>query len=50
MTKSDLLNLKTITPELYKKISNMNKYDKPDFLNYIKNKYGNLGKLIIILS
>jgi hypothetical protein len=50
MTKSDLLNLKTITPELYKKISNMNKYDKSDFLDYIKNKYGNLGKLIIILS
>lgn len=50
MTKSDLLNLKTITPELYKKISNMNKYDQKDFTDYIKNKYGNLGKMIIVLS
>ena len=50
MTKSDLLNLKTITPELYKKISNMNKYEHKDFINLIKNKYGNIGKLVIILS
>lgn len=50
MTKSDLLNLKTITPELYKKISNMNKYDQRDFTEYLKNKYGNIGKIIIVLS
>jgi hypothetical protein len=50
MTKSDLLNLKTLTPELYKKISNMNKYDQNDFMDHIKNKYGNLGKMIIVLS
>jgi len=50
MIKSDLLNLKTITPELYKKISNMNKYEHKDFIEYIKNKYGNLGKMIIVLS
>lgn len=50
MTKSDLLNLKSITPELYKKISNMNKYDHKDFIDYIKHKYGNLGKMIIVLS
>ena len=50
MIKSDLLNLKTITSEMYKKISNMNKYDDKDLNIYIKNKYGNIGKLVIILS
>ncbi len=50
MIKSDLLNLKTITPDMYKKISNMNKYDDKDLNTYIKNRYGNIGKLVIILS
>lgn len=50
MTKSDLLNLDDITPEMYKKISNMNKHDNTEFNNYIKNKYGSLGKITIVLS
>lgn len=28
----------------------MNKYEHKDFIEYIKNKYGNLGKMIIVLS
>ena len=36
MTKSDLLNLKTINENMYKKISNMNKYNQDDIVNYIK--------------
>ena len=39
MTKSDLLNLKTINENMYKKISNMNRYETKDFTQYIKNKY-----------
>ncbi len=50
MIKSDLLNLKTVTPELYKKISGMSKYASDDFIGYIKNKYGCLGKIIIVIS
>jgi hypothetical protein len=50
MIKSDLLNLKTITETLYKKISHMNRYISEDIINNIKLTYGGLGKLIIVLS
>jgi hypothetical protein len=50
MVKSDLLNLKSIDDKIYKKISVMNKYDNDDFINYISNIYGKLGKLIFVLS
>jgi len=50
MTKSDLLNLKTINENMYKKISNMNKYTQDDIINYIKKTYGNNGKIIFLIS
>lgn len=50
MTKSDLLNLKTINENMYKKISNMNKYNQDDIINYIKKTYGNNGKIIFLIS
>ncbi len=50
MIKSDLLNLKTITDTLYKKISHMNRYTSEEIINNIKITYGGLGKLIIVLS
>lgn len=50
MTKSDLLNLKSMTEKLYKKLSQMNRYNQEDFINYITRIYGKLGKLIFILS
>lgn len=50
MTKSDLLNLKTINENMYKKISNMNKYTQDDIVNYIKKTYGNNGKIIFLIS
>jgi len=50
MTKSDLLNLKTINENMYKKISNMNKYNQDDIVNYIKKTYGNNGKIIFLIS
>ena len=50
MTKSDLLNLKLMNEKLYKKLSQMNRYNQEDFINYITRIYGKLGKLIFILS
>lgn len=50
MIKSDLLNLNTITNEMYKKISCMNKYSYNDIIDYIKKIYGSIGKIIIVLS
>jgi len=50
MIKSDLLNLKTITDQLYKKISQMNRYVQEDMIDYIKISYGGIGKLILVLS
>jgi hypothetical protein len=50
MIKSDLLNLKTITDQLYKKISQMNRYVEEDIIDYIKLSYGGIGKLILVLS
>ncbi len=50
MIKSDLLNLKTITDQLYKKISQMNRYVQDDMIDYIKTSYGGIGKLILVLS
>jgi hypothetical protein len=50
MTKSDLLNLKTINETMYKKIANMNKYNQDDIVNYIKKTYGNNGKIIFLIS
>jgi hypothetical protein len=50
MIKSDLLNLKTITDKLYKKISQMNRYVQEDIIEYIKISYGGIGKLILVLS
>ena len=50
MIKSDLLNLKLIDDKLYKKISQMNKYDHDDFVNYVINIYGKLGKIIFVIS
>lgn len=50
MTKSDLLNLKLMNEKIYKKLSQMNRYNQEDFINYITRIYGKLGKLIFILS
>jgi hypothetical protein len=50
MIKSDLLNLKTINDQLYKKISQMNRYAQEDMIEYIKISYGGIGKLILVLS
>lgn len=50
MTKSDLLNLKSIDDKLYKKLSGMNKYDNDNFIDYITKIYGKLGKLIFVIS
>jgi hypothetical protein len=50
MTKSDLLNLKSMNDKLYKKLSQMNRYNQEDYINYITRIYGKLGKLIFILS
>jgi len=50
MVKSDLLNLSSITNEMYKKISGMNRYVTDEFTEYVKKKYGTLGKLIVVLS
>jgi hypothetical protein len=50
MIKSDLLNLKTITDTMYKKISSMNRYHQEDLINYITKSYGNIGKIVIVLS
>ena len=50
MIKSDLLNLKTINDQLYKKISQMNRYVQEDIIDYIKISYGGIGKLILVLS
>ena len=50
MTKSDLLNLKSINEKLYKKLSQINRYNQEDFINYITRIFGKLGKLIFILS
>ncbi len=50
MHKNDLLNLKTITDPLYKKISTMNQYNKDDIILYVKKTYGKLGKLLFLIS
>jgi len=50
MIKSDLLNLNTITTDMYKKISGMNRYSYDDILDYVKKTYGSIGKIIIVLS
>jgi hypothetical protein len=50
MQKSDLLNLKTITDPIYKKISSMNQYNKDDIITYVKKTYGKLGKLLFLIS
>lgn len=50
MSKSDLLNLNKINDKLYKKISTMNRYNYDDFITYIKQVYGKLGKIIFTLS
>ena len=50
MIKSDLLNLKSIDDKLYKKLSTMNKYDTDNFIDYINQIYGKLGKLIFVIS
>jgi hypothetical protein len=50
MTKSDLLNLKSMNEKLYKKLSQINRYNQEDFINYITRIFGKLGKLIFILS
>jgi len=50
MQKSDLLNLKTITEPIYKKISSMNHYNKDDIILYVKKTYGKLGKMLFLIS
>lgn len=50
MQKSDLLNLKTITEPIYKKISLMNHYNKDDMILYVKKTYGKLGKMLFLIS
>ena len=50
MHKNDLLNLKTITEPIYKKISLMNHYNKDDLIIYIKKTYGKLGKILFLIS
>jgi len=50
MIKSDLLNLNTITDQLYKKISQMNRYPQEEYIEYLKTIYGNIGKLTVVLS
>jgi hypothetical protein len=50
MQKSDLLNLKTITEPIYKKISLMNHYNKDDIILYVKKTYGKLGKMLFLIS
>ena len=50
MIKSDLLNLKTITEPMYKKISQMNRYNQEDLVKHIETIYGSIGKIIIVLS
>jgi len=50
MIKNDLLNLKSIDNQMYKKIANMYRYDSEDIINYTKRIYGKLGKLIFVLS
>ena len=52
MIKSDLLNLKYINPQtnLYKKLIEMNKYDKEDIIKYCEQTYCNIGKIIMVLG
>jgi len=50
MQKSDLLNLKTINEQTYKKIASMNHYNKDDIILYIKKTYGKLGKMLFLIS
>jgi hypothetical protein len=50
MQKNDLLNLKTITEPLYKKIALMNRYENDDIILFIKKTYGKLGKILFIIS
>jgi hypothetical protein len=52
MVKSDLLNLKYITPQtpIYKKIMGMNKYEKDLIIKYVEDTYCNIGKIIMVLG
>lgn len=50
MQKNDLLNLKTINEQTYKKISGMNKYNPDELTNFIKKTYGKLGKILFLIS
>ena len=52
MIKSDLLNLKYINPQtnLYKKLIDMNRYERDDIIKYVGDTYCNIGKIIMILG